>query len=30
MIDGEAALAFRKISLTARSDSPTYLFNSCR
>jgi len=29
MIDGDAALALRKISRTARSDSPTYLFRSC-
>lgn len=29
IIDGEAARAFRKISLTARSDSPTNLFSSC-
>lgn len=29
MMDGEAARALRNISLTARSDSPTYLFSSC-
>jgi hypothetical protein len=29
IIDGEAALAFRKTSRTARSDSPRNLFRSC-
>lgn len=29
MILGEAALAFLKTSLTARSESPTYLLKSC-
>ena len=30
IIDGDALRAWRKISLTARSDSPTYLFSSYR